>query len=115
MSEAKQSQPDFSMLSRRWNGVTLISSEIAVEIAQLVHKSAEGPESLEANEPMAVLEDNDSWIVSGAKSEKFDKTIPGLVGPLRIQISKFDAQILSYVMTMSSTKPSASTKGEHDA
>jgi hypothetical protein len=114
MSEAKQSQPDFSMLSRRWNGVTLISGEIAVDIARLVHKSAEGLESLDANEPLAVLEDNDSWIVSGAESEKFDKTVPGLVGPLRIRISKFDAQILSYVMTMSSTKLSTSATEEHN-
>jgi hypothetical protein len=92
-----------------------LSREIAVEIARLVHKSAEGPESLDANEPLTVLEDDDSWIVNGTESGKFDRTIPGLVGPFRMQISKFDAQILSYVMTLNSNKPSASKSEENNA
>ena len=115
MSETKQSQPDFSMLSRRWNGVMLISREVAVEIARLVHKSAEGSDSLEANEPLVVAEDRDTWIVTGAKSEGFDRATPGLIGPLRMQISKFDAQILGYVMMMHSNKPTADTSQDLSA
>jgi hypothetical protein len=107
MSDAKQGESDYSMLSRRWSGITLVTSEIAAEIARLVHKASLGPESLEANEPLAVNEDKDSWIVNGTDSERFDKSIPGLVGPFRMQISKFDAQILSYVMMMDSNKLSA--------
>ena len=39
------------MLSRRWNGVELINSDTALELARRVHAASYGAAHLAANEP----------------------------------------------------------------
>ena len=104
-----QTLPDFSMRSRRWNGVRLISSDTALYVARMVHLGQEGSESLAANEPLSVRAEGAEWVVMGALKVAQDVTNPGLVGPLQMRISQFDAQILSYVMLLAANGPSAET------
>jgi len=93
-------QPDYSMLSRRWSGVKLIDSQIAIEIARLVHKQAAGEADLASNEPLLAAEDGDAWVVTGSKVVRYNSNDQSLGGSLRMVISQFDGQILSYALTL---------------
>jgi hypothetical protein len=98
MSVSNPDQPDYSMLSRRWSGAKLITSQVALEIARLVHKQAEGESDLASNEPLTAAEEGDTWVVTGSKIVRYDPKDEKLDGSLRIVISQFDAQILSYTL-----------------
>jgi hypothetical protein len=96
------------MLSRRWSGTKLITSQIALEIARLVHKEGSAEADLELDEPLSVTEDGDAWIISGARSINYDPGSPVANGSLRMRISQFDGQILSYVLAMTLRRPDIS-------
>jgi NTF2 fold immunity protein of polymorphic toxin system component len=100
MSNDASRTSDYSMLSRRWNGDKLISSEIAVEIARLVRKKQLGQAAQQRDEPLSAQDDGDTWVVVGANPENHDPANLALDGPLRMRISKFDGQILSYVLSV---------------
>jgi hypothetical protein len=108
VTEAKSSQPDFSIVSRRLNGVKLVTQEIALQLARLVHGFVEGAESLAANEPLLITEAGDDWVITGSRTGSYDGTLPGLVGPLSMRISQYDAQILSYAMALHPIESTAS-------
>ena len=93
-------QPDYTMLSRRWSGARLITSQIAIEIARLVHKQAQGEADLASNEPLLAIEEGDAWVVTGSKVVRYDPTDGALGGSLRLVVSQFDGQILSYARTL---------------
>ncbi len=107
MNSSDQAGPDYSMLSRRWSGIKLITSQMAMEIARIVHRELEGQANLDCNEPLSVVDDGDSWVVSGAKSIEYDPSNPVLEGSLKMRISQFDAQILSYVLALTMPRPAA--------
>ncbi len=108
MNASGQLGPDYSMLSRRWSGTKLITSQMAIEIARMVHRESGGQADLERNEPLSAAEDGDAWVVSGAKPVKYDPSHPVLDGSLQMRISQFDGQILSYVLAMILPRPAAS-------
>ena len=58
---------DYTMLSRRWNGVELITQETALYLARRVHADTYGATDLAANEPLEIVEDGRVWVVTGAK------------------------------------------------
>jgi len=60
----------------------------------------EGVESLSANEPLSIVEVGDDWIITGSLSGNYNGSLPGLIGPLSMRISQYDAQILSYTMAL---------------
>jgi len=97
--------PDYTMLSRRWSGQTLISVDIAIQLARLVHEEQYGQSALREEEPLSVEEDGDCWVVKGAKALKYDVTTPKLDGPMEMRISKFDGQILSYAFVAPLPRP----------
>jgi len=99
MSASIPDQPDYSMLSRRWSGSKLVTSQIALEIARLVHTQAEGENDLANNAPLAAAAEGDTWIVTGSKVVRHDSSMEKLDGSLRMVISQFDAQIVSYTLT----------------
>ena len=99
MSVCDADQPDYSMLSRRWSGAKLVTSQIALEIARLVHAQAEGENDSASNEPLAATAEGDTWIVTGSKVVRYYSNKETLDGSLRMVISQFDAQILSYTLT----------------
>lgn len=105
MNPSGQVGPDYSMLSRRWNGIKLITSQMAMEIARIVHRKSEGQAALDRDEPLCVVEDGDAWVVSGAKPIAYDPSNPALEGSLKMRISQFDAQILSYVLATTMPRP----------
>lgn len=111
MTEPKPMQPppsetqDYSMLSRRWSGEKLITSPIALQIARLIHHETYGQADLDANEPLGIRDEQDVWIVSGAKFVPFDPAGPQLDGPLEMRISKYDGQILSYLFRIALSQP----------
>ena len=100
MSNSTSDQPDYSMLSRRWNGTKLVSSQIAVEIARLVHGQTEGQSALAVNEPLLVAENGDNWVITGSKVARYDPSNQAPGGSLRMVISQFDGQILSYALAL---------------
>lgn len=98
--------PDYTMLSRRWNGVELINSDTALELARRVHAASYGAAHLAANEPLEIREIGNNWLIVGSKpgpeitpdrpldlsqSQEF---------PFAMKISKFDGQILSYLFVL---------------
>jgi hypothetical protein len=89
--------PDYTMLSRRWSGETLVTIETALELARSVHRSVYGADDLSANEPLTAKEDEDNWVVQGSKKLQELKAGEPLDGPMVMKISKYDAQILSYM------------------
>jgi len=101
-------EPDYTMLSRRWNGVKLITAEIAIELARRVHASEYGADDLAANEPLSVTESGNAWLVSGSKAgPQLTRGQPIDVSriddfPFGMKISKFDGQILSYLLVLPS-------------
>jgi hypothetical protein len=99
MSTSTYSQPDYSMVSRRSSGSKLFTSQIALEIARLVHAHARGEIDLERNEPLFATEEGDAWVVSGSKVVRYDANNSKLDGSIRMIISQFDGQILSYLLT----------------
>lgn len=113
MIDPKRSLPDFSMSSRRMNGVKLVSRETALQIARLIHSSVEGAKSLAENEPLSVAESVDEWVVSGSRSGSYNGTIPGLIGPLMMRISQYDAQILSYAMALHPIASGSAATSDH--
>jgi NTF2 fold immunity protein len=80
MSSTASEAPDYSMLSRRWNGQRLISADLAAQFARLVHKEQYGQSVLDEDEPLSVKEDGDCWIVKGSKPLKYDTNNPKLDG-----------------------------------
>jgi NTF2 fold immunity protein len=97
--------PDYSMLSRRWSGQKLISADLAVAIARQIHKEQYGQTTLDEDEPLSVSDDGDCWIVNGGKKRNFEPKNLVLDGPLRMRISKFDGQILSYLFAIALPRP----------
>ena len=102
MQPSKDRQ-DYTMLSRRWSGEILITEEIAVELARNVHRNLYGVDDLSANEPLTVTGDGDEWIVQGSEKLKTLHADENLEGPMIMRISKYDAQIMSYMFVI---KPS---------
>ncbi len=100
MNDTNLIQPDYSMQSRRWSGTKLITSQIAVDIARLVHRQTGGDSGLAINEPLLVAESGDNWVVTGSKITRYDPNDQALGGSLRMVISQFDGQILSYALTL---------------
>jgi len=100
MSVSNTQQPDYSMLSRRWSRTKLITSQIAIEIARLVHKQAQGEDELASNEPLLAIEEGDAWVVTGSKVVRYSSSEQALSGSLRMAISQFDGQILSYTLAL---------------
>jgi hypothetical protein len=98
MNHSNSGQPDYSMLSRRWSGTKLITSQIALEIARQVHKQNRGEKDLASNEPLSVAQEGDTWVVTGSKIDKYDPNSQTLDGSLRMIVSQFDGQILSYML-----------------
>ena len=88
------------MLSRRWSGEILITEEIAVELARNVHRNLYGADDLLSNEPLTVTEDGDEWVVQGSKELKPLRADEILEGPMIMRISKYDAQIMSYMFAI---------------
>ena len=92
------------MLSRRWNGVELITQETALYLARRVHADTYGATDLAANEPLEIVEDGRVWVVTGAKpGPRITVDQPLDVSriedfPFAMKISKFDGQILSYLL-----------------
>jgi hypothetical protein len=107
MKTKNQEGPDYTMLSRRWSGETLITTETALELARSVHRNLYGADDLSANEPLTATEDGDNWIVRGSKKMKELRANEPLDGPMIMKISKYDAQILSYMFGI---KPSGGSK-----
>jgi hypothetical protein len=110
MPATNQEQEDFSMWSRRANGVKLISDATAIEIARRVLNDELGPIEVERNEPLSVVQDGDCWVVTGSESTEFNAKHPpasGWAGPLQMRISQFDGRILSYVFTFDWAKAKA--------
>jgi hypothetical protein len=101
---------DYTMLSRRWSGVKLITAEIAVEFVRLVHRQTYGQSDLEANEPLNVSLDNDAWLVLGSKHVPYSSGAVALDGPLEMRISQYDGQILSYLFRVALTQPKPSVE-----
>ena len=101
MENDSDDQPDFTILSRRWRGDTLITSDIALEIARRVHVNLYGQADLSANEPLSATEKGNNWIVLGAKPIRPVRADQPLDGPLLMKISKFDGQILTYMFAIS--------------
>jgi hypothetical protein len=104
MSASDLGQSDYSMQSRRWSQQKLITCQTAIEIARLVHRDSYSQVDLDANEPVTARADGDTWLVSGAKENKYE---PGskLDGALEMRISQFDGQILSYVLSFVLPRP----------
>ena len=101
MENNSDDRPDYTMLSRRWRGDTLITSDIALEIARRVHVNVYGQEDLSANEPLSATETGNNWIVRGSKPIRPVRPDQPLDGPLVMKISKFDGQILTYMFAIS--------------
>ncbi|MGO9773127.1 MAG: NTF2 fold immunity protein [Roseiarcus sp.] len=96
-----------SMWLHRSLGTKLISAGIATEIARLVTRERYGQLEVDRNEPLKVDAAGDTWIVSGSNNEDFNvkhPRQPAWGGPLRMQISQFDGQILEYVFDIDWSK-----------
>jgi len=102
MNSTNEDDPDYTMMSRRWSGEILITSDTAIEIARRVHLNHYGQADLSANEPLSVSEKGSHWLVIGAKKIKEIRPNETLDGPLVMKISKFDGQILSYFFALAS-------------
>jgi len=105
MINSHADSPDFTMQSRRWNQEKLINSQIAIEIARLVHRQSYGEADLKANEPLSVAADGDAWIITGAKESRYNPVDPKLDGAFKMRISQFDGQILSYAFSVVLPRP----------
>jgi len=95
-------QQDPSMWMRRAGGVKLISAPTAIEIARRVLNDELGAIEVQRNEPLTAAEDDDAWVIIGSESAEFNVQHPpvsGWAGPLRMRISQYDGQILSYVFS----------------
>lgn len=96
-----------SMWLHRSLGTKLISAGAAMEIARLVTKERYGQLEVERNEPLKVEAADDTWIVTGSDNEDFNAEHPRQPtwgGPIRMQISQFDGQILEYVFDVDWSK-----------
>jgi len=108
MSDSSKNIPDYTMQSRRWNQQKVITSEIAIQIARLVHRQSYGEADLKANEPLTVAADGDAWVITGAKESRYDRVDPKVDGAFEMRISQFDGQILSYAFIELLPRPAAS-------
>lgn len=96
----------YTMLSRRWNGVELITSETALELARRVHAHEYGAVDLAANEPLQIREIGHNWLIMGSKpGPEIAPDRPLDISrtedfPFAMKISKFDGQILSYLLVL---------------
>ncbi len=107
MKATNQQVPDYTMLSRRWGGEFLVNMGTALELARSVHRNLHGADDLSENEPLTATEDGDNWIVRGSKQIKELRPNEPLDGPMIMKISKYDAQILSYMFGIKSGAGSA--------
>lgn len=73
------------------NGGVVNNQELAIGIAELVVSNVYGQEELERQRPLTALDQSDRWLVEG--SYNLERR-GGDVGPLKMWISKSDAQIL---------------------
>jgi hypothetical protein len=96
-----------SMWLHRSLGTKLISADIAMEIARLITRERYGQIEVDRNEPLKLEAVDDTWTVTGSVNEDFDSAHPRQPvwgGPLRMQISQFDGQILEYVFDVGWSK-----------
>lgn len=112
MDTTSNTTQDGSMWMRRASGVELISAQTALEIARRVVMDQFGQLQVDRNEPLRSVSDGDAWLITGTQSQKFNEEnppTPSWAGPLRMRISRFDGQILSYVFDLDWQKIKAST------
>lgn len=89
-----------SMWLHKSLGTKLISADIAMAIARLITRERFGQIEVDRNEPLKVEAVDDTWNVTGSVDKEFDAAHPRQPtwgGPLRMQISQFDGQILEYI------------------
>ena len=87
-----------------------------MDIARLVVKDQFGQLEIDRNEPLKFVTDGDAWLITGSNSQEFNaknQPDPPWSGPLRMRISRFDGQILSYVFDLDWQK--AATAANPDA
>ncbi len=88
-----------SMWLHKSLGRKLISADTAIQIARLVTRERYGQMEVDRNEPLKVVAAGDTWDDTGSQNESFDAEHPrdpAWGGPLRMQISQFDGQIVEY-------------------
>jgi hypothetical protein len=59
-----------------------------------------GKADLDANEPLVATASEDIWVVSGAKHVDPEEFRAKPDGPLKMHISQYDGQIISYYFEM---------------
>lgn len=103
MDKPSNTEQDGSMWMRRAGGVELISAQTAMEIAKRVILDQFGQLEVDRNEPLKAVADGDAWLVTGTQSQQFTENNPPnptWAGALRMRISRFDGQILSYLFDL---------------
>ncbi len=107
MTTSESDRTASSMWLHKSLGTKLISAEIAMEIARLITRERYGQLEVARNEPLKVEAADDTWIVTGSNNEDFNAKHPRQPtwgGPVRMQISQSDGQILEYVFDVDWSK-----------
>jgi hypothetical protein len=86
-----------TMKMHRFANQRIISAEIALKIGEMIVIEDCGETVFNAQQPMTVSSDGDSWRVIGLRSDQLKalaRQSPNSVGTLNMRISQFDGQIL---------------------